>query len=389
MEVKNTFSSTFKVWIFDIIYKFFKEETINKINEEINLKIDILNNSIDEIVKNTDSLEILKQINEIIKNIFHKLNFNKYLEDFISKIKFESEEKSSIHKNILVIGKAGVGKSTLINSFLEISEAETGIGEAITQNFNSYISKPDNSFRLFDSKGIGSSYIESLNSIKSFINSQLLLDKDEFIHFIWYCINGTRYSDDDKMAINDLLSSYEDDCLPIIVVYTQTIDDTAETFLKKIKDFLGENNDKIKYIEVLAKDKKIGRNNNLLEKSFGLKELKEMTLERISKAINSSFYQSIRERIINLYKNNINEKLKKIKEKVNAMINITQYHTINLLNFEIFFFEVLNLIFFNDNNSRNLKSLIFEENNLDNNNNDLLIKNINYIEMSLILDEDL
>ncbi len=118
--------------------------------------------------------------------------------------------------NILVIGKPGIGKSTLINSFLNINKAKTGIGKAITKEFKSYNSTKDNTFNLFDSKGIVE---ESRKEIKNFIKKQLLSDKDEFINCIWYCFTGTRYNDEEKKAINNLLYQYEE-ILSIIIVST-------------------------------------------------------------------------------------------------------------------------------------------------------------------------
>jgi len=61
-------------------------------------------------------------------------------------------KKKVIHKNILVIGEEGVRKSALVNSFLNISKAKEDIGEGVTDGFYSYISEPDNSFRLMIQK---------------------------------------------------------------------------------------------------------------------------------------------------------------------------------------------------------------------------------------------
>ena len=91
-----------------------------------------------------------------------------------------------------------------------------------------------------------------------------------------------------------------------------------------------------------------------------------MTLKRISQAEKSSYYQSIREGVIDLYKNNIKTKKEMIEIKALNMIKLTQYHSIDLLNFNQIFLELLNLIYFNDNNKYNFVNLL-NENNTDNN----------------------
>ena len=54
---------------------------------------------------------------------------------------------------------------------------------------------------------------------KPFIYNQLAKSKDEFIHCVWYCYSSTRYEDYEIEAINSVLSEYEYDFLPIIIVY--------------------------------------------------------------------------------------------------------------------------------------------------------------------------
>ena len=259
------------------------------------------------------------------------------------------------------MGKPGVGKSTLINAFLKINSAKEGIGLPITQNFDQYTSLPDNSFRLIDSKGIENNYEDSIQKIREYIDQKLSLNKDEFIHCIWYCLTGSRFNNDDKEAINLLMSTYQYGYLPIIVVYTQTTNKKeAENILQNLKDFLGENSNKIQYIKILAKETEleIDDENIITKPAFGLDELKSITIKSLSQALDSSLYTSIKVRVNNLYRNNIKEKYTKIKNKLNSMIKIIQYNTINIIDFKIFFFEILNLIFFNDNSNNNWDNIL-------------------------------
>ena len=344
---------------------------IKELNQILNLKLEELENSIDSIINNEKTKKILNEKEQLLNQIFLKLDFKKYLKTFVSQ-KYEEIKKNTLsNKNILIIGNPGIGKSTLINSFLNINKAKTGLGKSITQDFNSYKSSPDNGFTLIDSKGF-KNYENSIKEIKTFIKKKLFSNKDEFINCIWYCFTGTRYNEEEKKVIHHLLYQYED-ILPIIIVYTQTIDhDEADNYLNLIKNFLDIDKDKINYIKILAQDRYVGKNKIKLE-AFGLDELKKITLERIQQTYNSSFFQSIRERIIGLYKMNINNKFKAIKKKVNVLIDIIQYNSIIFLNFENYFFELLNLIFFYDKCNHNIKDLLTENKKYYINDNNILI----------------
>ena len=64
---------------------------------------------------------------------------------------------NSYHFNIILLGKTGVGKSTLINGTFGFSDdegAKTGEGKPITQNYEEFISDERKGLRLIDSKGI-------------------------------------------------------------------------------------------------------------------------------------------------------------------------------------------------------------------------------------------
>lgn len=54
--------------------------------------------------------------------------------------------------NIVVIGKSGVGKSTLINSLFRGNVAETGLGRPVTQEIRK-IEKKDYPLAIYDTPG--------------------------------------------------------------------------------------------------------------------------------------------------------------------------------------------------------------------------------------------
>ena len=77
--------------------------------------------------------------------------------------------------------------------------------------------------RLADSRGIENdkySVEEVVKSIENFVNSQIQLkDQDKFIHCIWYCITGSRFEDIEAESLKRLAALYDNNKLPIIVVY--------------------------------------------------------------------------------------------------------------------------------------------------------------------------
>jgi ribosome biogenesis GTPase A len=70
-----------------------------------------------------------------IKKIFpEKIDLTGFVNDFFDTMKSKSEETGTF--NILITGKTGVGKSTLINAVFRENLAETGIGAPVTDSIN-------------------------------------------------------------------------------------------------------------------------------------------------------------------------------------------------------------------------------------------------------------
>ncbi|MCW0185704.1 50S ribosome-binding GTPase [Campylobacter lari] len=102
-----------------------------------------------------------------LNKIAESLDFKKIEEVFKT---ITEEVKSDIGNklNLFIIGKTGVGKSTLINTVFGKDVAKTGSGKPVTQEIKSYTK--DN-LTIYDTKGLELKGNE-IEEIKKFLDNQ-------------------------------------------------------------------------------------------------------------------------------------------------------------------------------------------------------------------------
>ena len=200
----------------------------------------------------------------------------------------ESKDEFSIkYLTIMILGKSGVGKSTLINQFLKLKRgqrAQTGIGEFQTIDTKVYKNKTVPFIRLVDTRGIELNQGYGASDVKTeaekYIKEKLQLgDMNDFVHCFWYCITGTRFEQAEIDLLNSLRATYKDNNIPIIIVYTQATDDEAIASMKK---FVKEKKIEGDFIQILAQRKKI---NNAYVEPFNLEILLQETINKCRKAL--------------------------------------------------------------------------------------------------------
>ena len=267
--------------VFDLIQNEEKKEVINFFNKTKDIYLmDLLN------YLNSQRISINPNIaSQIINSENGYQIYQKKIENLISIVTQKKKYFQIDYLTILVLGKSGAGKTTLINKILNIN-AKVGDGGFVTTETTPYRSNAMPFLRLVDTRGIeldinyGAQKLEQEAS--RFINEQLQTgDYNKFVHCIWYCVSGKRFEDVEILALNRIRSIYQGNKIPIIIVYTQSVDEKSIENMKKYIIGKIECND---FVKILAEDiKAVG--NNLL-KSFGIDELIEKTLSKCKEALN-------------------------------------------------------------------------------------------------------
>jgi len=134
------------------------------------------------------------------------------------------EELQANKPTVMVVGRAGAGKSTLVNAVFGRKVAKPGTGRPVTQNYTLY-SEPDTLVNLYDTRGWeGGADDEKLfyADTKSFLSKRDILPPD----IIWYVVEGpgARFTDYDKQIIRDLFS----DRMVIVVITKSDIAHTEQ-----------------------------------------------------------------------------------------------------------------------------------------------------------------
>jgi predicted GTPase/uncharacterized protein (DUF697 family) len=207
------------------------------------------------------------------------MDYDSLLQDALAKVQGAEHHLSSM--NIIIAGKSGVGKSTLINAAFRAEMAKTGTGKPVTSKI-SLIEKDGVPLRIYDTVGFeldDKKQKQSLKEIEKLIKATRKNDTAaDDIHCMWYCVNasGHRFEDIEAKFINKV-TSYD---IPVIIVLTNSI---SVQFADELETEIAKRDTQYRdIVRVLVKqtDEK---------EAFGLEELISATFELLPDSIKDSF----------------------------------------------------------------------------------------------------
>lgn len=187
--------------------------------------------------------------------------------------------------NIVVLGKTGVGKSTLLNGVFGADLAETGVGRPVTKHIHRH--QVDGiPVAIFDTRGI--ELQDDPEAIRAEfdgeINGRLRKPEPERLHVLWYCVSaeGSRFED----AVEAPLIRHLGNRVPTVVVLTRSyspVDDDVRA--------LGEHIEGLQLpiegtLPVLALERRLG---SMTLPAHGLEALVARTAEIIPEGVRRAF----------------------------------------------------------------------------------------------------
>lgn len=212
------------------------------------------------------------------------LNF----EEVVKQVSCKADEaRAKMSKlNILITGKTGVGKSTLINNVFSENLASTGIGMPVTQDIRAY-TKENYPLTIYDTPGIelgGANGIDSL--IKQIVGLRMESlrsgDASSVIHCIWYCLAtpSNRIEQAEIDFIRKVHEGVKEYRVPIVLVMTQSY---SKKEGRELKQIIEKNNlPVVNVIPVLAQDYEIDEDYTAL--AYGMEDLLNVTYDILPEA---------------------------------------------------------------------------------------------------------
>jgi uncharacterized protein (DUF697 family) len=184
------------------------------------------------------------------------------------------------HVNILIAGRSGVGKSTLINAVFGENLAETGDGRPVTKHTRSY-TKSGIPLTIYDTRGLEmQDYEQTVSELEEFISTNgRKTNSDDHIHVAWICISeDSRRVEDAEASLATMLAKH----MPCLGVITKSRADQG--FRAKVQQLLPETRN---VVRVRAVKEELDEGHVLMP--LGLDHLIEATYELVPEGHKRAF----------------------------------------------------------------------------------------------------
>jgi len=198
----------------------------------------------------------------------------------LTKNAFDEALKERGCVNVLIAGKTGVGKTTLINAIFQGDMGTTGQGRPVTENTRK-ITKDGIPLSIFDTRGLEmAEYATTIQTLHALVNNCTReADPTKHIHIAWVCIaEDMRRVEKGEEELVKMLNEY----MPVVAVITKARADQG--FRADVQRLLPAARN---VVRVRAIHEKMDDGHTL--HSMGLKELVALTMELVPEGQRRAF----------------------------------------------------------------------------------------------------
>ena len=186
----------------------------------------------------------------------------------------EVKEATKSKLNILIVGKTGYGKSTLINTIFGEKLAQSGTGKPITQEIKCYTSTKQPDLAIYDSRGLELNAPDTITNIEQFLSSNRSKDPNEQIHIVWFCIaEPSRRLENAEIKLFKAIKQHKFPLVAVITKASQDKDENGQSFKAIVQGKLSIDESQV----VRTRALEIEDDDGNLQKPKGIDELLEQS----------------------------------------------------------------------------------------------------------------